>query len=415
MGNAASGGDDPHWQQDADLFASWGVDYLKLDSCGGYEKNYSADPVGRQYANYAAMRDALNATGRPIYYSICEINGVIESDAVKNSPSACGKTGAYTSLPWHAQPDKYPVPELANSVLIEWVNNNNNFCVEGKPGAASGLHKLTLQACKHSDPAQQFTLESDGSIRQQGLATQCFDVDNCEKADGTPVAIYPCHPNGTAECGYKNQQFTVQRGTIRNVNSGTCLTASGSTVGASVTISACKDSGSGTDAKLQAFGMKGGGVQGPGGLCLANGDAADESRGHCCKSGWVSQIDSQQDLTVDELSGPGYWNDNDMLSVACNNETHNGTAGTPCAGYQSMLEQRGQFALWCIQASPLILGHDVRTMGPAARKIITNPDMIALNQVRTAPYARQPTVAYTTLPAVCNRLKYHAEFDTEEH
>ena len=69
-----------------------------------------------------------------------------------------------------------------------------------------------------------------------------------------------------------------------------------------------------------------------------------------------------------------------MLSVACNNETHNGTAGTPCAGYQSLLEQRGQFALWCIQASPLILGHDVRTMGPEARAIITNADMIKLNQ-----------------------------------
>lgn len=94
-----------------------GVDYLKLDSCGGYEKNYTIDPVGRQYANYAAMRDALNATGRPIYYSICEINKVIESDAVKNSPSACGHSSAYTSLPWHAQPNKYPVPEVR---LMDW-------------------------------------------------------------------------------------------------------------------------------------------------------------------------------------------------------------------------------------------------------------------------------------------------------
>lgn len=126
--------------------------------------------------------------------------------------------------------------------------------------------------------------------------------------------------------------------------------------------------------------MKGDAVRGPAGLCLAVGAAAE----HCCRSGWVSQIDSQQDLTLDELSGPGFWNDNDMLSVACNNETHNGTAGTPCAGYQSLLEQRGQFALWCIQASPLILGHDVRTMGPAALAIITNPQMIAINQVRFA-------------------------------
>lgn len=159
------------------------MDYLKLDSCGGYEKNYTADPVGRQYANYAAMRDALNATGRPIYYSICEINGVIESDAVKNSPSACGHTSAYTSLPWHAQPDKYPVPDLANSVLIEWVNNNNNFCVAGSPRSSA----LSLQNCKAGDSTQQFTMEADGSIRHQGHSGQCLDVYNCQKTDGAPT------------------------------------------------------------------------------------------------------------------------------------------------------------------------------------------------------------------------------------
>jgi hypothetical protein len=442
------------------------VDYLKLDSCGGYEKNYSADVVGRQYANYAAMRDALNATGRPIYYSICEINAVAESDAVKNSPSACGKTSAYTSLPWHAQPDKYPVPELANSVLIEWVNNNNHFCVPGKPGGTTQAHALTLQECKHNDPDQAFTMEADGSIRQQGLATRCLDVHNCDKTDGTAVAVWQCHPNGTAECGYKNQQYEVAESAIKNVNSGTCLTASEASAGATVTISACETG----DAK-QAFALKDGAVHGPGGLCLAHDEAADTGSGHCCASGWVSarrgpswclclpcvlasasarssrlgadcasasvascvsasarcihhpsgcrssqvsQIDSQQDLTIDELSGPGFWNDNDMLSVACNNATHNGTAGTPCAGYQSMLEQRGQFALWCIQASPLILGHDVRTMGPAAREIITNPDMIACAMpalARAHAYTRMwARRAQTLMPCVaCGTLCARSE------
>lgn len=45
-----------------------------------------------------------------------------------------------------------------------------------------------------------------------------------------------------------------------------------------------------------------------------------------------------------------------------------------------MLEQRAQFALWCIQASPLILGHDVTKMGPVVKAIITNKEMLALNQ-----------------------------------
>jgi alpha-galactosidase len=53
-----------HEQQDANTFASWGVDYLKYDNCN----NQGVDPVLR----YTTMRDALLATGRPIVYSICE-------------------------------------------------------------------------------------------------------------------------------------------------------------------------------------------------------------------------------------------------------------------------------------------------------------------------------------------------------
>jgi alpha-galactosidase len=53
-----------HEQQDARLFASWGVDYLKYDNCN----NQGVDAVQR----YTAMRDALKATGRPILFSICE-------------------------------------------------------------------------------------------------------------------------------------------------------------------------------------------------------------------------------------------------------------------------------------------------------------------------------------------------------
>ncbi|KAL4450177.1 hypothetical protein ABPG77_010846 [Micractinium sp. CCAP 211/92] len=50
---------------DAQTWASWGVDLLKYDNC-----NYDAadwDPVPR----YSAMRDALNATGRPVVFSLC--------------------------------------------------------------------------------------------------------------------------------------------------------------------------------------------------------------------------------------------------------------------------------------------------------------------------------------------------------
>jgi len=52
---------------DAQTYASWGVDYVKDDSCHA--------PVGptkvTAYQQYMKMRDALNATGRPIYFSLC--------------------------------------------------------------------------------------------------------------------------------------------------------------------------------------------------------------------------------------------------------------------------------------------------------------------------------------------------------
>ena len=56
-----------HEQQDADTFASWGVDYLKYDWCRADE----TDGLAREPA-FAKMRDALAATGRPIVYAISE-------------------------------------------------------------------------------------------------------------------------------------------------------------------------------------------------------------------------------------------------------------------------------------------------------------------------------------------------------
>lgn len=50
---------------DAQTYASWGVDYVKEDSCNAY-----GDPRSAFY-EYGLMRDALNATGRPIFFSAC--------------------------------------------------------------------------------------------------------------------------------------------------------------------------------------------------------------------------------------------------------------------------------------------------------------------------------------------------------
>lgn len=53
-----------HEYQDARLYASWGVDFLKYDWC--YTGKLNAEEA------YTTMRDALAKTGRPILFSICE-------------------------------------------------------------------------------------------------------------------------------------------------------------------------------------------------------------------------------------------------------------------------------------------------------------------------------------------------------
>lgn len=54
-----------HEDLDAMTYASWGVDYLKEDSC------FAPDEPKTAFQQYSRMRDALNKTGRPIYFSLC--------------------------------------------------------------------------------------------------------------------------------------------------------------------------------------------------------------------------------------------------------------------------------------------------------------------------------------------------------
>lgn len=54
---------------DAKAYARWGIDYLKYDNC--YNEGLSGTP-NISATRYRTMRDALNSTGRPILYSICQ-------------------------------------------------------------------------------------------------------------------------------------------------------------------------------------------------------------------------------------------------------------------------------------------------------------------------------------------------------
>lgn len=68
-------------QRDANLWASWGIDYLKYDNCG--DTQGKTGPV-----RYAAMRDALAASGRAILFAICNWG----NDSVGNWGPATGNS-----------------------------------------------------------------------------------------------------------------------------------------------------------------------------------------------------------------------------------------------------------------------------------------------------------------------------------
>ncbi|MCU1257397.1 MAG: Alpha-galactosidase [Bryobacterales bacterium] len=57
-----------HEEQDALTYAKWGIDYLKYDWCGA--RNIYTDE--EMQAVYQKMGDALQASGRPIVYSLCQ-------------------------------------------------------------------------------------------------------------------------------------------------------------------------------------------------------------------------------------------------------------------------------------------------------------------------------------------------------
>jgi len=80
--------------------------------------------------------------------------------------------------------------------------------------------------------------------------------------------------------------------------------------------------------------------------------------------GMLDILDLQNGL--ESFAGPGHWNDPDMLEVG------NGGMTTP--------EYRAHFSLWSILAAPLIAGNDLRNMGPDIQVILTNKEVIAVNQ-----------------------------------
>ncbi len=79
----------------------------------------------------------------------------------------------------------------------------------------------------------------------------------------------------------------------------------------------------------------------------------------------IYAIVSQQS-GLESYAGPGHWNDPDMLEVG--------------NGKLSLAENRTHFTLWAMLAAPLLAGNDLPHMKPEIKAILTNRDVIAIDQ-----------------------------------
>jgi alpha-galactosidase len=116
----------------------------------------------------------------------------------------------------------------------------------------------------------------------------------------------------------------------------------------------------------------------------------------------------------ERYAGPGHWPDADMLPF--------GWLG-PTPGWlqarQSRLtrdEERTVFTLWSIARSPLILGANLTRMNGATEAMLTNPEVIAVNQSSTNNQARlhTPTTWVWTAIATSHKGEYVAVFNVSD-
>ena len=81
----------------------------------------------------------------------------------------------------------------------------------------------------------------------------------------------------------------------------------------------------------------------------------------------------EQQAGLEKYAGPGHWNDPDMLEVG--------------NGKLSLVENRSHFSMWAMLASPLLAGNDLPNMKPEITAILTNRDVIAIDQDRLGKQA----------------------------
>lgn len=105
-------------------------------------------------------------------------------------------------------------------------------------------------------------------------------------------------------------------------------------------------------------------------------DIEDEFNYPGNREGYYSDVLDMLDIgeRMTSYSKPGAWNDYDMLIVGLDGQGE--LIGPGC----SNIEYRAHFSMWCMVASPLLMGSDIRQLSPYDLETLTNKEVIAVNQ-----------------------------------
>eukprot|EP00935_MAST-01C_sp_MAST-1C-sp1_P000305 g305.t1 len=349
-----------HEAQDAKAWASWGIDYVKDDSC-----STCAMPNGTKYTDmddYHRMWQGIQDSGRPM---VLTVEGSPPADVITHGGYGNAKRVGHDISPhWSSMISLVDIGaglwpyahNSKNSTFGGWWNDLDMIEIgNGGPPAPSpqkptpppspGPKGMWPWAVDPDKAGAGWSMDADGTITNGGL---------CLTAGGT-VSLTACDASKAS-----SQQFTLDAANgnvyLKSQKS-SCLALLGG-YGPAVTMAQCKQGSEGANEEYTLTGGK---------LC-------SKTLGHPPKAVCLKPEDSQPGG-----GGGGGGGDDGFNCIA------NAAALARC---------RVHMSLWTIMKAPLLLGNDIagvrgRKMDDVALGVVKNKDAISISQDALGVQARR--------------------------
>lgn len=318
-----------HEAVDADTFASWGIEYFKYDFCHNRHIPMAGPELDKLYIGRSGHEDDL----------------IIEAETGETRGTACVKedpklaTGKYvTGLGCGSGSIVFydvEVPEAGEYTLTLGIRK-------------SGWYKKYAEITVNGDKVYPVTVPETTGFTHEGRiqTTVVFEAGKNSILITNPIAS----PMDSAAKQYTNMGLELKRATAE-------YAAASGRPEKPICYSICEWGFN----RPWKWGMK------AGNLWRTTMDIMPT---------WDAMLRNYEiNVRLFAAAGPGNWNDPDMLEVGNGNFTQD--------------ENRAHFSLWCMMASPLILGNDPRTFlnengsvrtDDPVYGILTNREMIAIDQ-----------------------------------